>query len=135
MRDEIIAGMQHQGPATGESYSKRGKSDIYLPHADNAVFLAECKWWRGKKAFAEKALPQLLDQYVIWRDTHAAMILFIRNKNATAVISEAVDAIRSHPRFVSELERIGDVRTFRLHHDGDEARFLRLALLTAVIVP
>ena len=134
LRNEIIAGLQHQGPATGESYSKRGKSDIYLPHGDHAVFLAECKWWQGKKAFADEALPQLLDRYVIWRDTHAAMILFIRNKNATAVINRAVDAIRSHTRFLSELERIGDVRTFRLHHDGDEARFLRLALLTAVIV-
>ncbi|MYB43580.1 MAG: hypothetical protein F4X74_01365 [Acidimicrobiia bacterium] len=135
LRNEIIAGLQHQGPATGESYSKRGKSDIYLPHADHAVFLAECKWWHGKKVFADEALPQLLDRYVIWRDTHAAMILFIRNKNATSAINQAVDAIRSHPRFVSELERIGDTRTFRLHHDGDEARFLRLALLTAVIVP
>lgn len=135
LRNEIIAALQPQGPATGESYSKRGKSDIYLPHAGNAVFLAECKWWRGKTAFAGEALPQLLDRYVTWRDTHTAMILFIRNKNATAVINEAVDAIGSHPRFVAELERIGDVRTFRLHHDGDEARFLRLALLTAVIVP
>lgn len=135
LRNEIITALQPQGPATGESYSKRGKSDIYLPHAGNAVFLAECKWWRGKKAFAEEALPQLLDRYVIWRDTHTAMILFIRNKHATAVINEAVDAIRSHPRFVAELDRIGDVRTFRLHHDGDEERFLRLALLTAVIVP
>ena len=135
LRNEIITALQPQGPATGESYSKRGKSDIYLPHAENAVFLAECKWWGGKKAFAEEALLQLLDRYVIWRDTHTAMILFIRNKNATTVINKAVDAIRSHPRFVAELERIGDVRTFRLHHDGDEARFLRLALLTAVIVP
>lgn len=135
LRDEIITVLQPQGPATGESYSKRGKSDIYLPHAGHAVFLAECKWWPGKKTFAEKALPQLLDQYVIWRDTHAAMILFIRNKNATKVINEAIDAMRSHPRYVTELESIGDVRTFRFHHDGDEARFLRLALLTAVILP
>ena len=135
LRNEIIAALQPQGPATGESYSKRGKSDIYLPYAGNAVFLAECKWWRGRRSFAEEGLPQLLDRYIIWRDTHAAMILFIRNKNATAVINDAVDAIRSHPRFVAELESIGDVRTFRLHHDGDEARFLKLALLTAVIVP
>lgn len=135
LRNDIIAGLQHQGPATGESYSKRGKSDIYLPYNDHAVFVAECKWWQGEKLFAEQALPQLLDRYVIWRDTHTAMILFIRTKNATAVINRAVDAIRSHPRFVSELEPIGDVRTFRLHQDGDEARFLRLALLTAVIVP
>ena len=135
LRNEIITALQSRGPATGESYSKRGKSDIYLPHAGNAVFLAECKWWRGKQAFAEEALPQLLDRYVIWRDTHTAMILFIRNKGATAVINKAVDAIQSHPRFVAELERIRGVRTFRLHHDGDEARFLRIALLTAVIVP
>ena len=135
LRNEIITALQPQGPATGESYSKRGKSDIYLPHAGHAVFLAECKWWRGKKAFAEEALPQLLDRYVIWRDTHTAMILFIRNKNATEVISDAIDAIRSHPRYVVELERIGDAPTFRFHHDGDEARFLTLALLTAVILP
>ena len=135
LRNEIIAALQPQGPATGESYSKRGKSDIYLPHAGHDVFLAECKWWRGKKAFAEEALPQLLDRYIIWRDTHTAMILFIRNKNATAVINQAVEAIRSYPRFVSDAESIGDVQTFRLHQDGDEARFLRLALLTAVIVP
>ena len=135
LRDEIIGGLQCQGPATGESYSKRGKSDIYLPYAGNAVFLAECKWWTGQKAFAERALPQLLDRYVIWRDTHTAMILFIRNKNATAVINKAVEAIRSHPRFVSDAEPIGDVHAFRLHHEGDEARFVRLALLTAVIVP
>ena len=135
LRNEIIAALQPQGPATGESYSKRGKSDIYLPHAGHAVFLAECKWWRGKKAFAEKALPQLLDRYVIWRDTHTAIILFIRNKNATEVIREAIDAIRSHPRYVAELEHIGDSPTFRFHHDGDEARFLTLALLTAVILP
>lgn len=135
LRNEIIAGLQHQGHATGESYSKRGKSDIYLPHAGHAVFLAECKWWHGKKVFADEALPQLLDRYIIWRDTHTALILFIRNKNATSVIDQAVDAIQSHPRFVSEMERIGNTRTFRLHQDGDEARFLRLALLTAVILP
>ena len=135
LRNEIIAALQPQGPATGESYSKRGKSDIYLPHSGNAVFLAECKWWRGRKAFAEEALPQLLDRYVIWRDTHTAMILFIGNKNATAVINKAVGAIRSHPRFVSDAESIGDVQTFRLHHDGDEARLVRIALVTAVVVP
>ena len=135
LRNEIIAALQPQGPATGESYSKRGKSDIYLPYAGHDVFLAECKWWRGQGAFAREALPQLLDRYIIWRDTHTAMILFIRNKNATAVIDKAVEAIQSHPRFVSDSEPIGDVQTFRLHHDGDDARFVRLALLTAVIVP
>lgn len=38
-----------------------------------------------------------LDRYVIWRDTHTAMILFRRNNNATEVINQAVEAIHSHP--------------------------------------
>ena len=48
LRDQIIVtlhGIYRAGSA--ESFSKRGKTDIYLPWNDNAVFLAECKWWRG----------------------------------------------------------------------------------------
>ena len=122
------------GPATGESFSKRGKTDIYLPwDGGSAVFLAECKWWTGPKAFAEDALPQLLDRYVVWRDTHAAMVLFIRNRNASAVIEKAEEIIRAHPRFLRDVDSVGDMRAFTLHKDGDIDREIKLALITAVI--
>lgn len=77
LRDQILAMLGNvYGPATGESFSRRGKSDIYLPwEGGNPAFLAECKWWTGPKAFAEHDLPQLLDRYVVWRDTHAAMTI------------------------------------------------------------
>lgn len=135
LRDQILAMLGNvYGPATGESFSKRGKSDIYLPwDGGKPVFLAECKWWTGPKAFAEHDLPQLLDRYVVWRDTHAAMILFIRNKDATAVIAKAVGAVRNHNRYVRNTDSIGDVPVFVLHMDGDPDREIKLGLITAAI--
>jgi hypothetical protein len=77
LRDQILAMLRNvHGEVTGETFSKRGKTDIYLPwQGDGAVFLAECKWWTGPKPFAEHDLPQLLDRYVVWPDTHAAMVV------------------------------------------------------------
>ena len=123
------------GEASAESFSKRGKTDIYLPWENNAVFLAECKWWSGQKAFKDAALPQLLDRYIVWRDTHTAMVLFIKNRDASAVIPKAIESIKQHPRYVKEDAPIDRFRTFVLHQDGDEDRQLRLALLTAAIIP
>ncbi len=135
LRDQILAMLGNvYGPTTGESFSRRGKSDIYLPwDGGHPVFLAECKWWSGLKAFAEDALPQLLDRYVVWRDTHAAMVLFIKNKDATAVISKAIDAIRTHHRYVRDGSMIDDVPVFVLHKDGDPDREVSVALVAAPI--
>ena len=68
------------GAGSAESFSKHGKTDIYLPWEGNAVFLAECKWWKGQSRFAKEALPQLLDRYIVWRDTHTAMICSSRTR-------------------------------------------------------
>lgn len=136
LRDQILtvlAGAYDN--ATGESFSKRGKSDIYLPWEGGAVFLAECKWWSGPSNFENRDLPQLLDRYVVWRDTHAAMVVFIRNKDATKVIATAGDVIRSHPRYVRDGDPTADVPVFVLHKNGDPDREVRVALVTAVIRP
>lgn len=135
LRDQILAMLGNvYGPTTGESFTRQGKSDIYLPwQGGNPVFLAECKWWRGPKAFTDDDLPQLLDRYVVWRDTHAAMVLFIGNKDATAVIRKATDIIRSHPRYLRDAEPIEGAPVFVLHKDGDPDREIKLALVTAAI--
>lgn len=135
LRDQILAMLGNvYGPATGESFSKRGKSDIYLPwEGADPVFLAECKWWTGPKAFTERDLPQLLDRYVVWRDTHAAMILFIRNKDATAAINKAIEIIRNHDRYLRDAGTIEGAPVFILHKDGDPDREIMLALVTAAI--
>jgi len=135
LRDQILAALHSiYGAATGETFSKRGKTDIYLPWGDGgAVFLAECKWWTGPKNFAEHDLPQLLDRYITWRDTHTAMVLFIRNKDATAVIAEAEKIVRAHPRYLRDANSINGTPTFVLHKDGDADREITLALITVAI--
>ncbi|WP_328648063.1 hypothetical protein OHS58_10320 [Amycolatopsis sp. NBC_00348] len=134
LRDQILTVLHSiYGAATGETFSKRGKTDIYLPWDGGAVFLAECKWWSGPKNFAEHDLPQLLDRYITWRDTHAAMVVFIRNKNATAVIAEAENIVRSHPRYLRDAHSINGTPTFVTHKDGDRDREITLALVTVAI--
>lgn len=81
------------------------------------------------KAFGEQDLPQLLDRYV-WRDTHAAMVLVIGNRGATAVIDKADTAIRSHGRFLREGKDIEGTPVVVLHKNGDPDR---VALVTAAI--
>lgn len=135
LRDQILAMLRNvYGDGTGETFSKRGKTDIYLPwESDGAVFLAECKWWTGPKSFADHDLPQLLDRYIVWRDTHAAMVLFIRNKDVTAVIQSAEQIIRDHPRYLRDADPVSGAPVFVLHKDGDPDRELKLALVTAAI--
>ena len=92
LRDQIIVtlnGIYAAGSA--ETFSKRGKHRLYFFHGKTTqVFIAECKWWRGEAAFSNEALPQLLDRYVVWRDTHTAMVLFIKNRDVSAVHCKGV---------------------------------------------
>lgn len=137
LRDQILA-MLHTvyGSTTAETFSKRGKTDIYLPwEGGGSVFLAECKWWSGPKNFTEHDLPQLLDRYIVWRDTHAAMVLFIRNKDVTAVIASAEKIIRDHPRYLRDAAPLHGAPVFVLYKDGDHDREFELALVTAAIHP
>ncbi|WIV52920.1 hypothetical protein [Amycolatopsis nalaikhensis] len=134
LRDQILTALHSiYGAATGETFSKRGRTDIYLPWDGGAVFLAECKWWSGPKNFAEHDLPQLLDRYITWRDTHAAMVLFIRNKNATAVIADAENIVRAHHRYLRDAAPLNCTPVFVLHKDGDPDREITLALVTVAI--
>lgn len=55
LRDILLVVLNNQfGPAGGEVFSGRGKTDIHMWHEKGAVFIAEYKFWKGAKAF-EKA--------------------------------------------------------------------------------
>ena len=78
--------------ATGETFNKKGKTDIILKYSeDNSnVFVAECKFWKGASEF-HKAINQLFDRYLTWRDSKVALIFFVTNKDFSKVISIAFD--------------------------------------------
>jgi hypothetical protein len=118
------------GEASGETFSRSGKTDIFVVTAEGPVFIAECKFWAGQKAFGE-AVEQLLG-YLVWRDTKAALVLFIRENDVTGLSEKALQALRGHAQYIRDGSPVAGNPTVYLHHAGDKQRLVRIAL---VVVP
>lgn len=88
---------QFEGKATGETFNMSGKTDILLREADRNVFIAECKFWKGPKAFKE-AIDQLLG-YTTWRDGKTAILVFNRGIDTTTVMNGIDAQVNGHPNF------------------------------------
>jgi hypothetical protein len=87
----------HFDYAAGETFNKQGKTDILVRHEKTNVFVAECKVWRGQAELLW-AIDQLLG-YLTWRDSKAALVLFVRNQDIEAVRKQIDPILRSHPCF------------------------------------
>jgi hypothetical protein len=88
---------QYEGAATGETFNGNGKTDILIRVENRNIFIAECKFWSGPEGLIA-TIDQLLG-YTSWRDTKAAILLFNRNKNLSAVLQKIPDTISGHPNF------------------------------------
>lgn len=91
----------YEGSATGETFNASGKTDILIRVEARNIFIAECKFWRGSKAFND-AVAQLLS-YLAWRDTKCALLIFNKTKNSSAIrqkMHEMVEARPEHRRTV-----------------------------------
>ncbi len=91
----------YEGGATGETFNASGKTDILIRGGGRNVFIAECKFWRGQKAFGE-AVDQLLG-YLSWRDIKSAVLVFNKNKKSSDVrlkMHEVMSLRQEHKRTV-----------------------------------
>lgn len=84
--------------AFGEVFHKKGKTDILVCENEERKFIAECKFWRGKKSLLE-ALDQLIG-YLTSRIDDAALIIFVDNISFDNVIRDALDSIQNHPCYI-----------------------------------
>jgi hypothetical protein len=125
----VFLNAQFEGAAAGEVFNGEGKTDILIRVGDRHVFIAECKIWKSPKTIRD-ALAQLLS-YLVWRDTKAALLLFIRTGETTAIIDKAVAEIRKHLNFkrVHGTVAAGERYDFVLHANGDPNQEIRLAFL------
>jgi hypothetical protein len=89
------------GAATGETFSKRGKSDLHLNLPKGDILVGECKIWTGAKAYGD-AISQLFG-YLTWRQNYGFIIAFVRNRDMTNVLTEAQRAISEHASFRQNL--------------------------------
>ncbi|HCC60511.1 MAG TPA: hypothetical protein DEQ55_00775 [Pseudomonas sp.] len=116
---------QFEGKATGETFNMSGKTDILLREADRNVFIAECKFWKGPKAFKE-AIDQLL-RYTTWRDGKTAILIFNRGIDTTTVMNGIDAHVKEHPNFkraVSWSHESGFRYVLRANDDAGRELFL-----------
>lgn len=130
LRDHFLMILEpnFQGSATGETFNKIGKTDILLRHEGKNVFIAECKFWKGENAFLD-AISQLLS-YLTWRDSKAAIIVFVPNKDFSSIITTAKEAAEKHPNFI-RFKCITDETwiNYEFHLNEDRNRLVKLSVM------
>ena len=130
LRDHFLLFLEpnFKGSATGETFNKSGKTDILLRYDGRNVFIAECKFWAGAKLLLD-TITQLLG-YLTWRDSKAAVIIFVKNKDFSSVINQ-IDAIAaSHPNYLGFVQKQQESWIdYRFHIDGDKNREVKLAII------
>ncbi|MDR3706492.1 MAG: hypothetical protein P4L28_11370 [Paludibacteraceae bacterium] len=95
--------------ATGETFNRSGKADIILKYAEDGtnLFIAECKFWHGQSEYI-KAISQLFDRYLTWRDSKVAVILFVDNVDFTNVLDVIKSETLNHPYYIRTLKARGE---------------------------
>lgn len=114
--------------ATGEAFNKCGKTDIMVKHGDGIVFIAECKFWRGKQVFHD-AISQLLS-YLTWRDTKTALLVFVRGASMSTAINGVKSSISEHPNYKEVLPANKETwLNYRFRMNQDDERLVCLAVM------
>lgn len=113
---------------TGETFNRNGKTDILIRHEKSNVFVAECKFWKGIKAFFD-TIDQVLS-YLTWRDSKASIMCFIQNKELQPVLQQIESKTLEHSCFIKyHGKRAESWFKFEFHLKDDHTRSVHLAVL------
>ena len=121
-----------QGAAGGELFNGSGKTDILIREGDRNAFIGECKMWRGPMGIAD-ALDQLLS-YLVWRDSKAALVVFIKTADPAATVEKLHAAVEGHPSYV--LTKEADTPRSRVEYlftADAEGRRVALAVVPVIL--
>ncbi|MCM2131959.1 hypothetical protein [Larsenimonas rhizosphaerae] len=138
LRDHILVSLQGiiigGGSATGETFNRKGKTDLLIRKSDKNEFVGECKFWSGPAGLGQ-AIDQLLS-YLSWRDTKAALIIFVKNKDFTSVIRSADEVVRAHSCFLEFRGNTDDsVYLYDFSVQGDQMQVISFSMMLYHIPP
>lgn len=136
LRDHLLLYLEprYEGSATGETFNKSGKTDILIRYENSNVFIAECKFWQGQKIYLD-TITQLL-RYLTWRDSKAAVIVFVKNKDFSSVLKLVEDETPNHGNYLGYVNKEDESWfNYRFHLNGDTNREVKLAVLLFHIPP
>ena len=126
IRDLFLAHLNghFEGGVSGETFNKKGKTDILIQVENDIVFVGECKFWKGKKILL-KTIDQLFG-YITWRETKTAILIFNKDIKIMTVLNKLDDIMKNHNNYISEyhiksekLKRQG-VYGYNFKHPDDE---------------
>jgi hypothetical protein len=129
LRSVFLAALnaQFEGGATGETFNAIGKTDILIRHSDRNLFIGECKVWQGPAGLSD-AIDQVLG-YLCWRDSHAAILLFVRNKDMSALVEKIPSTVASHGNHIRLVKQVSDTEWhYKFRQKDDSARELTLVV-------
>ena len=126
LRDILLSNLNSvfEGGATGETFSKKGKTDIYLKINKGNILIAECKIWGGKALYAE-TIDQLRS-YLTWRHNYGIMIAFVATKDFTKILRESEAAIQAHSSYVNGFKKVNNTHFVSNHHVDDEEKEVKI---------
>jgi len=130
LRDHLLLYLEprFEGLATGETFNKSGKTDILIRYKNSNVFIAECKFWKGQKHYL-KTITQLLG-YLTWRDSKAAVVIFVRNKDFSSVLQIVEEATSNHSNYIGFVDKKEESWfNYLFHVNNDPNREVKLAVL------
>lgn len=130
LRDHLLMLLQpnFSGSATGETFNKKGKTDILLRYENNNVFVGECKFWKGKEVYLN-AISQLLS-YLTWRESKVALIIFVKQKSIIDILKKIEEYTHEHSNFLSKENNTSESwYNYIFHLNGDKDRKVKLAVM------
>lgn len=106
MRDIILSALNgiFEGNATGETFVKKGKTDIHLKIEKGEILIFECKNWGGEKIYLD-TITQLTG-YVTWRQNYGVVVMFCKNKDFSKILDQLPEIIQKHPQYKSGYKQI-----------------------------
>lgn len=134
LRDQFLFVLEtrYEGTtATGETFNRGGKADIILKFAEDGsnLFIAECKFWHGSSEFL-KAISQLFDRYLTWRDSKVAIIMFSKNKDFSSILKTIKEDISNHDYFTKYIGDKGESSfTYEFHLPQDKEKKVEVEIM------
>ncbi len=135
LRDQFLFVLEtrYEGTtATGETFNRGGKADIILKYADDGtnLFIAECKFWHGSSEFL-KAISQLFDRYLTWRDSKVAVMIFVKNKDFSNVLKTIKEDISNHDYYLKYIGDKGESSfSYEFHLPQDNEKKVEVEIMT-----
>lgn len=126
MRDILLANLNSvfEGNATGETFSKKGKTDIYLKISKGNILISECKIWGGKALY-----NNTIDQtrgYLTWRHNYGIIITFVRINNFTKILRDSETIIKLQKSYLGGFKKINKTHFVSNHSIEDEEKTVKV---------